>query len=142
MFTGNLNKLWLPVADMEPRLVKFSVHIWKIQQNWNSSRYFVFILPKTKCWTLLMLRTSEQTWKKPFFCELWNSGTEIWRKKKHVNYNKFKIATQQCESNTYPNTFFFLPKDRCYMILQCYLHSITNHAKFTGFQDDFFCCYF
>ena len=36
----------------------------------------------------------------------------------------------------------FLPFDRCYMLLPCYLHSIyivfTYVASFTGYKDDIF----
>ena len=31
-----------------------------------------------------------------------------------------------------------LPFDTCYMILQCYLHSIYISASFTGYEDDIF----
>ena len=72
-----------------------------------------------------LVDTVQQTLKKTFFCELWQ--------KKRVNYDKFKIATitkffklQQNRENQIfnPNTFF-LPLERCYMILQCYLYIYT-----------------
>ena len=45
-------------------------------------------------------------------------------KKKRVNYDQFEIATKQRKSNIYPICILFLPFDRCYMILPCYLHNI------------------
>ena len=66
-----------------------------------------------------------QTWKKTFFCELCNFGiTDLAKKKKHVNCDKFEIPPKQRKSKILPTCILFLPFDRGYMILPCYLHSI------------------
>ena len=40
------------------------------------------------------------------------------------NYNKFEIVKKQRKSNIQPTCILFLPFDRCYMILPCYVYSI------------------
>ena len=64
-----------------------------------------------------------QTWKKPFICQLWNFGSTDLAGKKRVNYNKFNMATKEQNQILNPNAFF-LPFERCHMMLQRYLHTI------------------
>ena len=48
---------------------------------------------------------------------------QIWRKKR-VNYDKFEFVKKLRKWNILPMCILFLPFDRCYMILPCYLQSI------------------
>ena len=77
---------------------------------------FVMWIHVSKLFLFIFKHANIQTWKKPFFFYSTILGMQIWRKK-HVNYDKFEIATKQRKSN------IFLLFDRCYMILPCYLHS-------------------
>ena len=61
----------------------------------------------------------------------------------YVNKDDIKTFTiQGPKSNIKSMCILFLPFDRCYMILPCYLHSIyivfTYFASFTGYEDDMF----
>ena len=60
--------------------------------------------------------------KQFFFVNSENLGIRIWQKN-CVNYNKFEIA-EYCANHIFNQSAFFLPFDRCYMILSGYLHSI------------------
>ena len=65
---------------------------------------------------------ARQTWKNHLIVNSETLGLQIWRKK--VNYDKLKIVTNSINQIFNPNAFF-LPFVRCYMILQCYLHTIN-----------------
>ena len=53
-----------------------------------------------------------------------NFGNRGLAEEKRINYNKFEITIKQRKSNIKPTYILFLPFDRCYMIIPCYLHSI------------------
>ena len=69
------------------------------------------------------LERPDRLGKNHFFCEFCNFGSTDLAKKKLVNYDKFNIATKQHNQIFNPNAFL-LPFERCYMILQFYLHTI------------------
>ena len=60
--------------------------------------------------------------KSNFFVNSENLGIRIWRKN-CVNYDKIENAARLRKSHIYPKCIVFLPFDRCYRILPCYLHS-------------------
>ena len=79
-----------------------------------------------------------QTWKKKqFFVNTGIFGMHIWRKK-CINYNKFKIATNCINQILNLNAFFFFLFTGATWYYNTICLAITYFASFTDYEDDIF----